>query len=125
MSTRCKSQTPARQSGFTLIEVLVAAVIFAGVFLMLFTLLGRVLSNSSAADHIRIASIADLQFARFYEGIIYPDTDEFVTLDGIQFRVSASMKTGKFYEILRLAIGRRSSQDTLGVFYGIRYVGTN
>lgn len=112
----------APQSGFTLVEVLVAAVIFAGVFLMLFTLLGRVLANSSGADLLRAATLADLRLARFHEGFDDSTLPDSVSLDGIRFHVLVTKSTEERQEIMRLVILRESSGDTLAVFYGVRYV---
>lgn len=109
------------QSGFSLIEVLVAAVIFAGVFLLLFTLLGKVLANSSGADLLRVAAIADVRLARFHEGKDEFGTQSLCEIDGLQFRVTATRLDGDDRKILRLAIGRELSQDTIAIFYGIRY----
>lgn len=108
--------------GFALVEVLVAAVIFAGVFLMLFALLGRVISHSSGADQLRTATIAELHLARFHEKLHCPEELELVELDGIQYRVTTQIQTSDSRETLRLTIGRASSEDTLAIFYGIRYV---
>lgn len=108
--------------GFSLVEILVAAVIFVGVFLMLFVLLGRVLSNSSGADEIRAASIADLHLAQFHDGNEYTDSSQFVEIDGIRYGVSSHTETSELRRTLRLAVFRASFGDTLGVFYGIRYV---
>ncbi len=110
------------QSGFTLVEVLVSAVIFAGVFLILFALLGRVLTNSSGADMLRVATLADLRLARFHEGCAESPSPEYVDLDGIRFRVSAYSTKSEWRENLRIVISRENAIDTLGVFYGVRYV---
>lgn len=109
------------EGGFSLVEVLVAAVIFAGVFLMLFTLLGKVLANSSGADLIRVASIAEQRLARFHEGLDEIDAHALCEFDGLRFRVTATRQHAEKCEVLRLAIGRAQSEDTIAVFYGIRY----
>jgi hypothetical protein len=103
------------------VEVLVAAVIFAGVFLLLFTILGNALTKSSSAEIVRVATIADLWLARFHERIDYPAALEFCELDGVRFRIFSSRRIMDKCQILRLAIGRAQSQDTIAVFFGIRY----
>lgn len=112
----------AAESGFSLVEVLVAAVIFAGTFLMLFTLLGRLLANSSGADYLRAASIADIRIAQFHAGLNCPNGTELVDLDGIRFRVLTTTVKEMQRETLRLIICRESTSDSVAIIYGIRYV---
>ncbi len=113
------------ESGFSLVEILVAAVIFAGVFLLLFTMLGRVLSNSSGADQLRAASIADIRLAQFHAGLDYAEGTELLDLDGIRFQVVATTETKEQRAVLRLTICRESTGDTVATVYGIRYVRTD
>lgn len=112
---------PNPQSGFTLVEVLVAAVIFAGVFLLLFTILGRVLSSAGGADQLRAAAIADLRLARFYAGCNYQDIPEQVELDGIRYQALVTTAAEEQRTMIRLVIWRESTGDTLAIMYGIRY----
>jgi prepilin-type N-terminal cleavage/methylation domain-containing protein len=112
--TRCSS-------GYTLIEVLVASVIFAGVFLALFTMLGKVLMNASGGDYLRVAQLADERLAAFFEGDVRPEAESLVTMNGIRFKLLSAVSSNDHSICLRLAIIRELSGDTLGVFYAKRF----
>lgn len=111
--------------GFTLVEVLVAAVIFAGVFLLMFTVLGSILIRASSADQLRAAGIADERLASFYSNESQPAGEDTATVDGVRYRVVSSVHSDLFRHKLRLVVLRETNGDTVGIFHAIKYVGQN
>ncbi len=117
------ARTETDTGGFTLVEVLVAAVMFAGVFLLMFTLLGSIMIHASGADQLRAAGIADARLASFYSDGSRLAGEEIVTVDGVRYRVVSSVQSEHFRECLRLVVLRLASGDTVGSFHAIRYIG--
>ncbi len=113
---------PADQQGFTLVEVLVAAVIFAGVFLLMFTMLGSVLMRTSGSDKLRAAGIADIRLAAFYSADKGSLPEDSVTVDGVLYRINAVEREEKQRRVLRLTISRATNGDTVGTFYAVKYL---
>lgn len=120
--TKLSARIETDMGGFTLVEVLVAAVIFAGVFLLMFTLLGSIMIRTSGADQLRAAAIADARLASYYSNGSRLAGEEIVTVDGVRYRVLSSVQADHFRERLRLVVLRLASGDTVGSFHAIRYV---
>lgn len=112
-------------SGYSLVEVLVASLVFTVVFLMLFTLLGRMLVNVSGGDYLRAAQIVDEKLAEFYVGAATPEPKALVTFEGIQFSVLSATTYRERSVTLNLLVVRVITGDTLGTFYAERFLGKN
>jgi len=123
--TEMLARTGRGTGGFTLVEVLVAAVIFAGVFLLMFSLLGSVVIRASGADQLRAAGIADARLASFYSSDSQPAGEDIVAVDGVRYRVISGLESDHARQYLRLVILRIASGDTIGIFHGIKYSGAN
>ena len=108
------------QRGYTLVEVLIAAVVFTGVFLVMFTLMMRITITLSGSDDLRGAQAAEKTLSEFQAGGSTP-VEATVRIDSVSYRLTSMTVNQNQESRLRLVVVRETTQDTIGVFYGERF----
>lgn len=108
-------------NGFTLMETLVAAVVFTGVFLVIFSLQSKVMVSFSGSDAIRVAQLADQTLAAFIDLGPIPSTNATVLVEGIKYRLISRTEVDDDLTKLWLTVIREITGDTIGTFYAERY----
>jgi prepilin-type N-terminal cleavage/methylation domain-containing protein len=124
---RCRRVSNAdhrTQRGFTLLETLVAAVVFTGVFLVIFSLQGKVMMGLSGSDAIRVSQLADQTLAAFLDRGQIPSADTTMLVDGIKYRLTCKTETDSELTKLWLIAVREITGDTIGTFYTERFAQT-
>jgi len=101
-------------------ETLVAAVVFTGVFLVIFSLQSKVMMSFSGGDAIRVAQLADQTLSQFLERASTP-RDTTVIVDGIKYGLLCHIEHDDLLTKLRLKIVREITGDTVATFYSERY----
>ncbi|GEM_PF-4818765 len=121
MNDRCLMYRLRQPRGFTLLETLVAAVVFTGVFLVIFSLQSRIMMSMSGSDAIRASQLADQTLAAFVDKGEIPKADTTVIVDGIKYRLTCKTETETELRRLQLTIIRKITGDTIGTFYTERF----
>ena len=102
-------------------ETLVAAVVFTGVFLVIFSLQSKIMMSLSGGDAVRVAQLADQTLSAFLDGSRTPVSDTTVVVDGIKYRQLCHIDSKDELTKLRLTLVRVITGDTIGTFYTERY----
>ena len=125
MIIRLHTRRIGSEQGFTLMETLVAAVVFTGVFLVIFSLQSKVMMSFSGSDAIRVAQLADQTMVAFIDHGQTPDANATVLVEGIKYRLTSRTETDDNLMKLWLTVAREITGDTIGTFYTERYVPKN
>ena len=118
---RLRTHRVSSDKGFTLMETLVAAVVFTGVFLVIFSLQSKIMMSLSGGDAVRVAQLADQTLSAFLDHGRMPASDTTVVVDGIKYLQFCRIDNGDELTKLRLTFVRVITGDTIGTFYTERY----
>ena len=110
--------------GFALLETLIAAVVFTGVFLVIVALQSQVMTTMSGSDAFRVAQLADQTLAEFLDGGKTPAADTSVVVGEIKYRQLCRAETDGSLTKLSLAYVREITGDTIATFYTERFAPT-
>jgi hypothetical protein len=102
-------------------ETLVAAVVFTGVFLVIFSLQSKIMMSLSGGDAVRVAQLADRTLSVFLDRGRMPASDTTVVVDGIKYLQFCRVDSGDELTKMRLTFVRVITGDTIGTFYTERY----
>jgi Tfp pilus assembly protein PilV len=118
---RLSTHRMSSHNGFTLMETLVAAVVFTGVFLVIFSLQSKIMMSFTGGDAVRVAQLADQTLSAFLDRGRTPASDTTVVVEGIKYRQLCKIDSNDELTKLRLTLVRVITGDTIGTFYTERY----
>jgi Tfp pilus assembly protein PilV len=119
--SRLSTHRLSSDNGFSLMETLVAAVVFTGVFLVIFSLQSKIMMSFSGGDALRVAQLADQTLSAFLDRGPTPASDTTLVVDGINYRQFCQIDRRDDLTKLRLTVVRSITGDTIGTFYTERY----
>jgi len=112
-----------QQEGYTILEVLIAATIFAVILIPMLALLGNVLNKYSSSDLILALNIAQEEMERTLHNREFESAEKEINQNNIHWKIKKEIKEIEKLLQIRIEVSRVKDGKVLADLYTEKYLG--